>query len=142
MNDKQIIEKILSPNDLGITGAHQAGMLIPKNDMILNYFPYLDKTAENPRVSLRFLDEGGTYWKFNLIYYNNKLRGGTRNEYRLTGMTKYLRSAGLVPGDIILFSKNEDDYMISYKRISAPETGSDDGTVKIILSDSWRIIEL
>ena len=60
MSEKHIIEKTLSPNDLGLTGAHQAGMLIPKDEIILNYFPRLDKTAENPRVALRFLDEGGT----------------------------------------------------------------------------------
>ena len=142
MSEKHIIEKTLSSNDLGLTGAHQAGILIPKEDIILNYFPCLDKTAENPRVSLRFLDEGGTYWKFNFIYYNNKLRGGTRNEYRLTGMTKFLNSSGLIPGDIILFSKNEDDYLISYRRQSGFEAETDEGTVKITLSDTWRIIEL
>ena len=142
MSEKHIIEKTLSPNDLGLTGAHQAGMLIPKDEIILGFFPRLDKTAENPRVSLRFLDEGGTYWKFNFIYYNNKFRGGTRNEYRLTGMTKFLNGAGLMPGDTVLFSKNEDDYMISYRRQSGIEDETDDGLVKITLSDTWRIIEL
>lgn len=148
MSNKHIIEKTLSPNDLGLTGTHQAGMLIPKNNIILSYFPSLDEIAENPRVSLRFLDESGTYWKFNFIYYNNKFRGGTRNEYRLTGMTKFLNSTGLKPRDAILFSKNEDDYLISYRRYSAAgieEFGAseiDDGEIKITLSDSWKIIEI
>ena len=148
MNNKHIIEKTLSPNDLGLTGTHQAGILIPKNDIILSYFPRLDETAENPRVSLRFLDESGTYWKFNFIYYNNKYRGGTRNEYRLTGMTKFLNSTGLKPLDAILFSKNEDDYLISYRRCSATGTEeidaskAEDGEIIITLSDTWKIIEI
>ncbi len=142
MSDGHIIEKILSFNDLGLTGAHQAGILIPKEEIILSYFPRLDKSAENPRVALQFLDRSGTYWNFNFIYYNNKFRGGTRNEYRLTGMTKYLNSAGLQPGDAILFSKDNDDYMISYKRKIVFDTEKDDGVVKITLSDSWRVIEL
>ncbi len=142
MSEKQIIEKILSSNDLGLTGAHQAGMLIPKNEIILSFFPRLDERAENPRVSLRFLDESGASWKFNYIYYNNKLRGGTRNEYRLTGMTRFLNGAGLLPGDTVLFSKNEDDYMISYRRQTGIEAETDNGVVKITLSDTWRLIEL
>lgn len=142
MSEMHIIEKTLSPNDLGLTGAHQAGMLIPKDEVILSYFPHLDKFAENPRVSLRFLDESGTYWKFNFIYYNNKFRGGTRNEYRLTGMTRFLNSSGLMPGDVVQFSKDEDDYLISYKRKNGADIETDDGVVKITLSDTWRIIEL
>ena len=142
MTEKHIIEKILSSNDLGLTGAHQAGILIPKNETILSYFPTLDKTAENPRASLRFLDESGSYWKFSFIYYNNIFRGGTRNEYRLTGMTKFLNSAGLIPGDAILFSKEDDEYMISYRRQSRIETKTNNGITKITLNDTWRIIEL
>ena len=57
-------------------------------------------------------------------------------------MTRFLNGAGLMPGDTILFSKNEDDYMITYKRKSGFETETDDGIVKITLSDTWRIIEL
>jgi hypothetical protein len=141
MCEKQYIEKTLSSNDLGLTGAHQAGILVPKNEIILGYFPRLDKLADNPRVSLRFLDGSGTYWKFNFIYYNNKFRGGTRNEYRLTGMTKFLNSAKLMPGDAVIFSKNEDDYMISYRRKTEIEMTIKDGIVKISLNDTWRIIE-
>lgn len=142
MSNNWIIEKTLSPNDLGLTGAHQAGMLIPKDESILSFFPLLDAAAENPRVVLTFLDESGTHWKFNYIYYNNKLRGGTRNEYRLTGMTKFLNSSMLKPNDIILFSKDGDEYLISYKRMTDCESETEDGIVRITLSDTWRIIEL
>lgn len=141
MSEKHVIEKTLSSNDLGLTGAHQAGILIPKDEIILSFFPHLDQTAVNPRVSLRFLDESGTYWRFNFIFYNNKFRGGTRNEYRLTGMTKFLNGAKLMSGDSILFSKSEDDYLISYRRQSETEKETDNGIVKITLSNAWRIIE-
>ena len=34
-----VVEKILSANDCGLTGGHQAGALIPKEDRILGFFP-------------------------------------------------------------------------------------------------------
>ena len=33
------ISKILSANDIGATGGHQAGILIPKDPRILGFFP-------------------------------------------------------------------------------------------------------
>jgi len=103
------IEKILSANDLGFTGSHQAGMLIPKQEDLLSFFPTLDPTESNPRVTLHFTDSDNVCWKFNYIYYNNKFRGGTRNEYRLTSMTAYLRSCNLKPGDAIVLQKEDGD---------------------------------
>ncbi|GAB1458090.1 hypothetical protein MASR2M48_33980 [Spirochaetota bacterium] len=37
---KQVVKK-LSKNDLGLTGSHQAGILVPRVDEILNFFPFL-----------------------------------------------------------------------------------------------------
>ena len=34
-----VVEKILSANDCGLTGGHQAGALIPKEDRIVGFFP-------------------------------------------------------------------------------------------------------
>jgi len=39
----------------------------------------------------------------NFIHYNNKLFGGTRDEYRLTGIATMLRDYGLRVGDQIEF---------------------------------------
>lgn len=72
---KVAIEKTLSANDLGITGSHQAGMLIPKQEDLLSFFPTLDASSNNPRVTLHFMDSTNFCWKFNFIYYNNKFRG-------------------------------------------------------------------
>jgi len=97
-----IICKELSSNDIGETGSHQSGILIPKNSEILNFFPSLDKNETNPRKSLFFKDaRTGTSWEFNFIYYNNK----TRNEYRLTKMTRYINSKNISAGDFIFMSK-------------------------------------
>src|SRR5215469_7482404 len=46
------IRKTLSANDVGSTGAHQAGILIPKDPKILAFFPTLDASTKNPRISL------------------------------------------------------------------------------------------
>lgn len=136
---KQIVEKTLSPNDIGITGSHQSGILIPKKSELLAFFPKLDINEENPRMVIRLIDLLGQVWKFNYIYYNNKLRGGTRNEYRLTGMTKYLRSVGAVVGDTLIFENNNDEYYIRVRKQNELVL-DDDGVITLVLDDSWRVI--
>ena len=91
---EQTISKVLSANDTGETGGHQAGLLIPKQERILSFFPSLDASTLNPRAHLQFEDDVGALWEFAFIYYNNGLFGGTRNEYRLTRMTRFMREAG------------------------------------------------
>ena len=137
---KRIVEKKLSPNDVGTTGAHQAGILIPKKSDLLDFFPELDVNAENPRTMILFADDVGKLWKFNFIYYNNRLRGGTRNEYRLTGMTAYLRQVGAKAEDLLVFENDDGDYSI---RIRNAETAydEDDGVVSLVLDDNWKIIK-
>jgi len=110
------IEKILSRNDTGETGGHQAGILVPKNPSIISFFPELDNETKNPRKKLYFIDSLGEVWLFNFIYYNNMFFGGTRNEYRLTGMTRYFRRYNLKESDrIILFVGAEDRYRIKHE---------------------------
>src|SRR4051794_39136325 len=95
----QSISKILSKNDTGQTGSKQVGILIPKKPEILSFFPELAPRVKNPRALLRFTDESGTVWDFPFIYYNGKLFGGARDEYRLTRMTGFLRRYVLTDGD-------------------------------------------
>ncbi len=128
------IEKILSANDVGATGAHQAGICIPKKDDILSFFPKLDPSIKNPRAVIIFQDNSGQCWKFNFIYYNNKFFNGTRNEYRLTGMTNFFRMKNLKVNDKILLSKkNINDHFIDYEK---PNNSS-----KLKLSNNWKIID-
>jgi hypothetical protein len=134
------VRKILSPNDVGDTASHQAGMLIPKEKAILDFFPRLDRTEYNPRQSILFEDEAGQRWAFNFIWYNNRTHGrGTRNEYRLTGMTRFLRQAGLSAGDAILFVREGGDYAIKIERAEADQTGA--SSKRLILTTDWMIVE-
>lgn len=132
------IIKTLSANDTGETGGHQAGILVPREPAILAFFPKLDPKIYNPRVHLNFLDDSGSYWEFAFIYYNNALFDGTRNEYRLTRMTKYIRQAALATGDDLILSREGDRYRVGYVR-KRKATGS--GGV-LQLGSGWRIVQL
>lgn len=141
---KQTITKILSANDTGETGGHQAGLLIPREKRILSFFPALDPSRRNPRAHLRFEDQGGHFWEFAFIYYNNKLFGGTRNEYRLTRMTKYIRQASLVTGDEVTMDYHTSGgYSISYRRANEPATTrNEEGRTVLKLGSGWKVIDI
>jgi len=134
----QAITKHLSRNDTGETGAHQAGIVIPREPAILAFFPPLDPKEYNPRHHLSFEDSLGTKWKFSFIYYNNRLFGGTRNEYRLTCMTPFIRSQNLHAGDtIILFRDSDNRFQIRCRRVSDAKGGE-----RLKLGTSWRVVQL
>lgn len=135
------IRKKLSPNDLGETGSHMAGILIPKEQQVLDFFPSLDKSVKNPRSELVMHERNAaTRWVFNFIYYNNRFFGGTRNEYRLTCMTQYLRASNAKVGDEVLFSLNDDhSYELAIVRAKDLSTVvRDDGV--LVLSGGWKIV--
>ena len=132
------ISKILSSNDTGETGGHQAGILIPKGGDILQFFPELDEEEKNPRTSLYFIDEANQRWKFNFIYYNNKFFGGTRNEYRLTGMTEYIRQNNLKAGDSIVLSRDNAG-ILSIRGIHQ-HTGVA-SVPKLVITGTWKVVK-
>lgn len=148
MNDKpKAISKVLSGNDLGLTGSHQAGMLIPKNGSVLDFFPTLNKNIKNPRTILYFKDNLGKTWKLNFIYYNNRLVDpkGTRNEYRLTGMTAFFRENDLEPGDSIILEYATDEVgYIKFKRKNKQKHTQDEAQpvkrLHISLDKGWKVI--
>lgn len=135
---KHQIAKVLSLNDTGETGGHQAGILVPKEASLLSFFPELDPRQYNPRVHLNFLDDAGKFWEFAFIYYNNALFGGTRNEYRLTRMTKYIRQAGLSAGDELVLSRDRDRFLVSHRKEHKVQVSA--GVLK--LSAGWRIVQI
>lgn len=131
------ISKILSPNDIGLTGGHQAGILVPKDPDILSFFPKLNAKLKNPRYLITFIDEVEQRWEFAFIYYNNRFFGGTRNEYRLTRMTKYINSNNLKVGDELILINDEDGITrILYKKQTKHEPG------KLRLSIEWKVIQI
>ena len=132
--------KTLSANDVGDTGGHQAGILVPRNPAVLSFFPVLDAREKNPRVYLTFReDDGVTRWDFAFIYYNNALFGGTRNEYRLTRMTKYLRAKNAGIGDDLILTRDlEGRLFVSLDRTASKYES--DGVLR--LTGGWKVIPI
>lgn len=137
------ISKQLSANDTGDTGGHQAGILVPKEKHVLLFFPRLDPKIHNPRSHINFLDNAGNEWEFAFIYYNNRLFGGTRNEYRLTRMTRFIRENGLIPGDEVLLSRNANgEYSVDIRRQKqVPVRRDSEGRTVLQLGGGWRVIQ-
>lgn len=131
----QVVEKYLSANDTGATGGHQAGILIPKAGSVLLFFPPLEATVKNPRAVFNVTDDAGGQWPLVFIHYNNRFFGGTRNEYRLTGMTRFFRAFNLHAGDkIILKHVSPELTRILYERpIKSGQV--------LKLSDSWVVVD-
>ena len=57
-----VISKILSKNDVGDSGSHQAGICLPKKGEFLTFFPELDVKQKNPGVLITFIDEEDGSW--------------------------------------------------------------------------------
>lgn len=103
-------EKVLTKNDIGATHSHQSGFHIPKsNKELLDFLPFLDSSILNPSIYIDFMDEMGGFWRFRYIYYNNKFHSsnGTRDEYRITRTSEFMRERGAVEGDKVIIRKNE-----------------------------------
>jgi len=120
--DGATVSKILSRNDTGQSGSHQVGICIPRDPRILTFFPRLDAESRNPCRMLRFKAPDARVWEFRYIYYNNALFGGTRNEYRLTRITAFMRAYGLKDGDRLFFSRTGADFSVGIERSTGPHT--------------------
>ena len=106
-------EKVLSANDTGVTGGHMGGILIPRSESgLIALFPKLDANDYNPSVFISIYDIKGQIHKLRFVYYNNKLHNrGTRNEYRLTYLTDYLRNWNAKTGDRFRISMRTDNHL-------------------------------
>lgn len=104
----RVVKKTLSKNDLGISGSHQAGILIPKSLVNQSFFPLLDEKKINPNRLITFVSESKEY-TLNYIHYNTRVFGtGTRNEYRLTRLQQFLKDNDCAVGDKLVFIYNTD----------------------------------
>ena len=122
VDQRMTFQKVLSANDTGETGSHQAGIAIPKkNSELLEFLGPLDSAVKNPRKKLSCTDETGQIQELQFIHYNNKLHdpNGTRNEYRLTHLTNFLRMRGAESGDIFEISRSEIDQIFVIKLIKS-----------------------
>ncbi|MBC5763763.1 EcoRII N-terminal effector-binding domain-containing protein [Ramlibacter albus] len=140
------VVKRLSANDVGDTGGHQAGILVPLDPEILAFFPKLNTAEKNPRCLIT-VREGASNerWDFAFIYYNNKKFGGTRNEYRLTRMTKFLRAVNAKEGDELRFWHDEQrNYRVELRRtekLRVAEDVPEFGSAVLVLSGGWKVIK-
>lgn len=71
--------KIISANDVDLTGAHQAGIYITKQAWHI-FFEEKGRKGENKDKFIKIYIEGYIPFESRVIYYGK----GTRNEYRLT----------------------------------------------------------
>lgn len=135
--------KVLSANDLGRTGSHQAGILVPKTDSeLLGFFPPLDPEKLNPDAWISCEDNDGEIWKLRYVYYNNRLHvdDGTRNEYRLTYLTKFLRRSGARVGDSLVFTATgtPSHYRLTVSPVAAGKKESPEAPAGVIQLRGWR----
>jgi len=126
--------KRLSDNDVGATKSHQAGFLIPKLFVKEGLFEKLPNDKLNPRLRLKFTDLTDNSEIFlTYIYYNNKYFAGTRHEYRLTGLTQWIKNRGLLSGDTIQITRiSKYDYSIGILKTERK--------AKFLDEESWTAI--
>ena len=135
------IRKELTPNDLGQTGSHQVGIVVPKRFALSTFFPLLPYDDVNPRRILTFIDEEtGQQVKTNFIYYNNKRRGKTRDEFRMTGIATYCRSKRAEVGDSIVMKLLDDGRRtLGVLRTTEAVKTLEDIRITVVLSDKWVV---
>jgi hypothetical protein len=138
----QTYEKPLTANDTGETGGHQAGVHIPKAQTdLIALLPLLDPAQKNPDAWLQMVDDTGETWSFRYVYYNNRQHdhGGTRDEYRITHMTKFFRAVGATEGDVLILtgSPGKLTYSVSVRKQEAPK-GKEVGAPIRVRLRGWR----
>ena len=134
--------KLLSANDIGATGSHQAGICVPKTDPeLLKFFPPLDQRQLNPDCWLLCEDDAGEEWHLRYIYYNNRLhKQGTRNEYRITHLTRFFNRNAAREGDSLLFVEvgERGHYRISINRRAGASNGQSADVGSVIRLSGWQ----
>lgn len=133
--DAPRLRKILTRNDIGTTGSHQAGIHVPKS--VLAHFPKLDPTRLNPDRWIDVESDHGSF-RWRLIHYNNRVTGGTRDEYRLTHIRDFLVQAGASPGDILEFLRT------GRGAYTCRIIDADRGVDELVLSTNgpWRVVAI
>lgn len=130
------VQKTLSPNDMGDTRSHQAGIHVPKG--LVHFFPTLDESALNPRSIVLLRSEQGVTGMCTYIHYNNKVVGdGTRDEYRITRIRSFLTECGARTSDMIELSRLAGNQY--HMKIVPPDTPVSD-TVVLDLSRGWKTV--
>jgi hypothetical protein len=131
-----LLRKTLTANDVGATGSHQVGVHVPKP--MAAFFPPLVESTLNPEAWLHIRHgELDMYWRY--IHYNNAVvRTGTRDEYRLTHVTGFLRGIAAAPGDVLEFTRIRPlEYRVQL--LAGPES---EGGFVLSTHGPWRVVRL
>lgn len=138
---KESYAKVLTANDAGETGGHQGGICVPRNNRgLLDFFPKLDPGIVNPDAWIECIDPDGESWSMRYIYYNGKLHDtSTRNEYRITYMTKFFRKWGARKDCKVIFTAKKEAGVYRI-RIVPPVTGGDYQTDHCLREDPPIIV--
>tara|TARA_B110000091_G_scaffold161880_1_gene172633 strand:- start:136 stop:570 length:435 start_codon:yes stop_codon:yes gene_type:complete len=138
--------KILTKNDTGETGGHQAGIAVPKsNKELLSFFPALNSSEFNPDHWITCIDDDGEEWQFRYIYYNGKTFSpakSTRNEYRMTHMTKFFSKWNAKSEDKLIFAITDSQavYYVSLNKDAVSEESSfSEGRSPVVLRGWNRV---
>ncbi len=138
------IHKVLSANDVGLTGGHQSGILVPKSIIKTDFFPALPKEIANPRTRVALSDAGEDIELVaTLIYYNGREMGhSTRSEFRLTGIASYLKKLNAKVGDTLVFksTNNPRSFAVTLHHQGSNIQVSED-VVRISLSGNWTTLK-
>ena len=128
--------KTLTANDTGESGSHQDGLHIPKSDAeLLAFLPELNIEIKNPDTLLMCVDDSGNNWTFRFVYYNNMHHdeNGTRDEYRITRVMRYLGTEGAREGDRFSISHDENSkyYQIRILKKNTVSIGAGKSKIKL-----------
>lgn len=123
--------KFISSNDAGSTGAHQAGLYIPKSAISL-MFDKPGQVGQNIEkfAKIRWLDGAESVCRF--IYYGQ----GTRNEYRVTRLGKNLKE-----GDLIIIVRIDDANYEGFLLRTQDDITHFLGTFKMVQDDTNNLID-
>lgn len=82
-----VIAKRLSGNDTLANNTHQAGPYIPKRNFFYLFPSLKNHTSDNADAWFSLtIDSHPDVRRARVVWYNNKLRGGTRDEVRITNL--------------------------------------------------------
>lgn len=96
--------KFISANDAGETGAHQAGLYIPKNSIKL-LFDEPGEKGKNKEKLASISWQDGLISNCRFIYYGQ----GTRNEYRITRLGRHFKV-----GEFVIIVRLSDEEYLGY----------------------------
>lgn len=134
--------KVLTANDTGETGSHQAAIHIPKHIVRHGFFPELDEESFNPECQIVARMEP-TGWRLPLryVYYNGRLTGvNGRDEYRLTGTPRIFDIVTARAGDLLRFRWLDSEEM----EITHHRAIGDDGGSALTGSgrNGWKVVQV